>query len=393
MSHSAPTRVLHIIESTTAGVRRYVTYLLQHQSPQWHMEVACPIIRQAHYGDVAFIEEIRQMHITVYDVPMRRSIGLSDGMALRELWSVMRRGHYDLIHTHSSKAGFLGRLTAHLCGVPVVHTPNGLYYLGQHGFKRWFYRTLERLAGFLTTKMIAVSEGEREVIRRDRLVKLDRLCVIENGVDAQQIRRHADSPQGQALRVQFHLDGRHPIIGAAGRMVPQKDPLTFVHAAARLKDTLPEAIFVWCGDGELRSETERLAVQLNVPLIVPGHQENSAAIMRAFDVFVLPSIYEGLPFALLEAMALGLPIVATDISGVRDVLRQQPAGWLTAPQDADALAATIARAWAQPEEARRRAQVAQRLVETRFPVEQMVQQHLTLYQQVLQVHAGKSSGH
>ena len=75
----------------------------------------------------------------------------------------------------------------------------------------------------------------------------------------------------------------------------------------------------------------RLAAQLNVPLITTGHQENSAAIMRPFDVFVLPSIYEGLPFALLEAMALGIPIVATDISGVRDVLGDQQAGWLTDP--------------------------------------------------------------
>jgi glycosyltransferase involved in cell wall biosynthesis len=175
-------------------------------------------------------------------------------------------------------------------------------------------------------------------------------------------------------------------------MVPQKDPLTFVHAAARLKEAVPEAIFVWCGDGELRTETEQLAAQLNVPLIVPGHQENSAAIMRAFDVFVLPSIYEGLPFALLEAMALGLPIVATDIIGVRDVLGQQPAGWLTMPQDADALAATIAQAWAQPEEARQRAQTARQLVETHFSVEHMVQQHLALYQQVLQVHAGSPIG-
>jgi glycosyltransferase involved in cell wall biosynthesis len=159
--------------------------------------------------------------------------------------------------------------------------------------------------------------------------------------------------------------------------------LTFVRAAAHLKATLPEALFVWCGDGELRAETESLAAQLNVPLIVPGHQENSAAIMRAFDVFVLPSIYEGLPFALLEAMALGLPIVATDISGVRDVLGREAAGWLTAPQDAQALATKIAHAWKQPDEAQRRARAAQQLVTTRFSVEHMVQQHLALYEAVL----------
>ena len=380
----APLRVLHVIESTTAGVRRYVTYLLQHRSPQLQMEVACPIVRQANYGDVAFVEEIRQLGVPIHDVPMQRAIGASDAVALRELWSVAQQGRYDLIHTHSSKAGFLGRLTARLSGVPVVHTPNGLYYLGQRGLKRRFYRALEQLAGLLTTEMIAVSEGEREVIARDRLVKPDRLCVIENGVDAQQIRQQADSPEGQGLRERLNLTGQRPIIGAVGRMVPQKDPVTFVRAAARLKEVVPEAIFVWCGDGELRAETERLAAQLNVRLIVPGHQENSAAIMRAFDVFVLPSIYEGLPFALLEAMALGVPVVATDIIGIRDVLGQPLAGWLTTPQNAEALATMIAYAWLGPEEAQQRAHTARQLVETRFSVEQMVQRHLALYQQVAQ---------
>jgi glycosyltransferase involved in cell wall biosynthesis len=389
MSHPSSARILHIIESTTAGVRRYVTYLLQHQSPRWHMEVACPIIRQANYGDVAFVEEIRQMGIPIHDVPMRRAIGPSDALALRELRSVVQRGRFDLIHTHSSKAGFLGRLTARLSGIPAVHTPNGLYYLGQHGPKRQFYRSLEQLAGSLTTAMIAVSAGECEVIRRDRLVKPERLCIIKNGVDAQQIRDQADSPEGRALRDRLKLNGQHPIIGAAGRMVPQKDPLTFVRAAARLREVLPDATFVWCGDGELRAETERLAAQLNVPLMVPGHQENSAAIMRAFDVFVLPSIYEGLPFALLEAMALALPIVATDIIGIHDVLGQELAGWVTAPQDADALAAAIAQAWAQPEESWRRAQTARHMVEDHFSVEHMVQQHLALYEQILQKKASR----
>ena len=384
MSQSSPARVLHVIESTTAGVRRYVTYLLQHQSPQWHMEVACPTIRQAHYGDVAFVEEIRKLGVHVHDVPMRRTIGLSDALALRELWLVVRRGRFDLIHTHSSKAGFLGRLTARLNGAPVVHTPNGLYYLGQHGFKRQFYRALEQLAGFLTTQMIAVSEGEREVIARDRLVSPNQLCVIENSVDARRIRQQADSPEGQALRARLLLNGRRPVIGAAGRMVPQKDPLTFVRAAALLKDALPGAIYVWCGDGELRTETERLAAQFSVPLIMPGHQENSAAIMRAFDVFVLPSIYEGLPFTLLEAMALGLPIVASDISGVRDALGHEAAGWLATAQDAQALAAQILCAWTQQEETQRRARAAQQLVETRFSVEHMVQQHFALYDRLLQ---------
>jgi glycosyltransferase involved in cell wall biosynthesis len=384
MSHPPATRVLHVIESTTAGVRRYVTYLLQHQSPHWQMEVACPAIRQKHFGDTAFVDEIRQLGVRVHDVPMQRSIGRSDVQAARVLLRVVQQGRYDLIHTHSSKAGFLGRAIAQLAGVPVVHTPNGLYYLGQQGVKRSFYQLLERLAGRLTTQLIAVSEGERIVITRDRLAPPERLCVIENGVDAPQIRDEAAAPHARQLCERLGIDGQQPIIGAAGRLVSQKDPLTFVRAAAQLRQTYPTAQFVWCGDGELRAATEQLAAQLNVPLITTGHQENSAAIMQTFDVFVLPSIYEGLPFTLLEAMALGIPIVATDISGVRDVLGDQQTGWLTEPRNAASLAATIERALSQSSEAQRRTQAAQHLVERQYSAQLMVQRHLELYQHIVQ---------
>jgi glycosyltransferase involved in cell wall biosynthesis len=391
MSTPPATRVLHVIESTTAGVRRYVTYLLQHQSSQWHMEVACPAIRQEHFGDTAFVDEIRQLGVRVHDVPMQRSIGPVDLKAACVLRTVVQRGKYDLIHTHSSKAGFLGRSIARLSGVPVVHTPNGLYYLGQRGVKRWFYQTLERLAGRLTTQLIAVSDGERIVIMRDRLVPPDRLCVIENGVDALQIRDEAAAPHVRQLCEQLGLNGQQPIIGTAGRMVPQKDPLTFVRAAAQLRQTYPTAQFVWCGDGELRTATEQLAAHLNVPLITTGHQENSAAIMQTFDVFVLPSIYEGLPFALLEAMALGIPIVASDISGVRDVLGDQQAGWLTEPRNETALATTIERALSQTSESQRRTHAAQHLVETQYSVQLMVQRHLELYQHLVQSKNSRSA--
>ncbi len=377
-------RMLHVIESTTAGVRRYVTYLLQHQSSTWQTEVACPATRQGNFGDVAFVNEVKQLGVPVHNVHMRRTLGWSDTVALRELQQVIQHGQYDLIHTHSSKAGFLGRLSAHSCGVPVIHTPNGLYYLGQRGFKRWLYRTLEQLAGRWTTQLIAVSHGECEVIARDRLVPPELLCVIENGVDVHEILHEAALPAGRELCNRYGFNERKPIIGSAGRLVPQKDPLTFVRAAARLRAQWPDALFVWCGDGELRGEMERLAAQLHVPLLLTGHQENSAAIMQAFHMFVLPSLYEGLPFSLLEAMALGIPIVATDIIGIREVLGQEPAGWLAMPQDDAALAFALAQAWSQPAEAQHRAQAARQRVETHYSVERMIEQHLALYERILQ---------
>ncbi len=383
-------RLLHVLEATTAGVRRYVTYVLNRRPSDWDVEVACPIVRESHFGDVVFVDDLKQLDVRMHPLPLRRSIGPSDAFAARELLGLIRAERFDLIHTHSSKAGFIGRLIAKASGVPVVHTPNGLYFLEQVGFKRWFYLMLEWLAGRVTSRMVAVSAGERDVIIRHGLVAPERVSLIENGVDAVMVRSQAEAVAATRLRDSLGLNGNGLLVGGVGRMVPQKDPLSFVRAAQQVKQSFPDARFVWCGDGELRPAVEDLARRLDVPLIVTGHLENVWAVMRRFDVFVLPSLYEGLPFTLLEAMALGVPAVATDVVGTRDVLRGEQAGWLVAPGDDTRLAQAIQDVLSQPDEARRRVETAKHLVETRYSVERMIAAHYDLYACTLQT-AGRQA--
>ena len=379
---SAP-RLLHIVEATTAGVRRYVTSLLEGLSAEWDMEVACPAIRETHFGDVAFVDDVRRLGIPLHALPLRRSIGLADVAAARSVVALLRRGRYDVVHTHSSKAGFIGRLAARLAGVPVAHTPNGLYFLEQTGLKRRFYLTLEQIAGRATTRIIAVSEGERDILIRHRLASPERICLIENGVDVKKVRERASSPTSDDLRRSLNLSGEGALVGGVGRMAPQKDPLAFVRAARQVLQTIADARFVWCGDGELRRGVEDLAHELTVPLHVTGHLENVWAVMQCFDVFVLPSLYEGLPFTLLEAMALGVRVVATDVVGTRDVLHGEGAGWLVAPRDETALAAAVVDALTRQAEAQKRVEAASRLVETRFSIERMISAHGELYEAVM----------
>ena len=376
-----PLRLLHVLEATTAGVRRYVTQLLARPPTGWQAEVACPPVRQAHYGDTAFVDDVKRLGVPLHQLPLRRSIGPGDARAARELLALLRRERFDLLHTHSSKAGFIGRLAGRAAGVPVVHTPNGLYFLEQAGLKRGFYLALEWLAGRAATRLIAVSEGERQVVIRHRLARPDRIRLIENGVDPEAIRAQANGADAVALWQSLGLERAGPLVGGAGRLVPQKDPLIFVRAARQVLQTFPGAQFVWCGDGELRTEAERLAHELGVPLRVTGHLENVWAVMRRLDVFVLSSRYEGLPFTLLEAMALGVPVVAMDVIGARDVLKGTQAGWLVEPCDATTLAQVMSQVLAQPYEARCRAETALRLVETRFSIERMLHAHGEVYQE------------
>jgi glycosyltransferase involved in cell wall biosynthesis len=231
--------------------------------------------------------------------------------------------------------------------------------------------------------MVAVSEGERDIIIRHRLASPDRICPIENGVDVKKVRERASAPSSDELRRSLNLSGEGALVGGVGRMAPQKDPLAFVRAARQVLRTIPDARFIWCGDGELRQSAEDLAHELNVPLRVTGHLENVWAVMQCFDVFVLPSLYEGLPFTLLEAMALGVRVVATDVVGTRDVLQGEGAGWLVAPHDETALAAAVVDALTRQAEAQERVEAASRLVETRFSIERMISAHGELYEAVM----------
>ena len=376
-------RLLHLVESTTAGVRRYVTQLIERPPVGWSVEVACPEVREGHFGDVGFVQEMKRLGVRTHFLPLRRAISLQDMAAARALAALLRGDAFDLMHTHSSKAGFIGRIVGRALGVPVIHTSNGLHFLEQMGLKRWFFLNLERAAGRLGAYTIAVSEGEREVMIRHRLISRERLRLIHNGVDAGWVRRGAGLPLTEDLHRAVGLAQQGPLIGAVGRMAPQKDPLTFVRASRRVLTSLPDARFIWCGDGELRPSVERLATDWDIPLQVTGHLENVWPLMARLDVFVLSSLYEGLPFALLEAMALSVPVVATDVVGTRDVLRDEGAGLLAAPRDEAGLAEAICRTLAQPEQTRRRVEEAARLVETRYSLERMLASHCDLYAEVM----------
>lgn len=372
-------RILHIVESTTAGVRRYVTNLVQCLPLGWDVDVACPAIRETHFGDIDFVSEMTRLDVPVHLLSLRRSISLADVGAARSLYALVKCERFDLLHTHSSKAGFIGRLVAKATGIPAIHTPNGLYFLEQSGVKRWFYVTLERLVGRVTNVTIAVSEGERDVLLRHKLVLRERVIVIENGVDVAAVRSYAEGQDVDQFRHRITSLGRGPIIGGIGRLVVQKDPFSFVRAAQRIRHAIPDSRFIWVGDGELTRDVERLAQQLDVPLLLIGHSENVWALLSQFDVFVLPSLYEGLPFSLLEAMALGVPVIATDVVGTKDVLQNNSAGRLVPPRDDVALAQAVLYTLAHPDVTQSRVEAAYRLVKTRFSLERMCAAHHELY--------------
>jgi len=345
-------QILHVVEATIAGVRTHVQVVTAGlDQRRFQSVVACPLRRENACGDDQFVNFLTSVGIPIVPVAMRRSISLrADSAALWRLVGVFRSQRFDIIHLHSSKAGFLGRLAARVAGVgaAVVYSPHGLSFLGEQSpSKRRLYLALERIAGRMCDRIIAVSAGEHQVIAQAGLISPDRIVQIDNGITPIALPAGFDR---SAMRCALGQPGSAPLIGTVARLSNQKNPRLFLDAAAQVLRNEPEARFVWCGGGELLESARAYARDLGIEAACCflGHRSDAHQVLAALDYFWLTSDFEGLPLAPLEAMALQVPVIATDVVGTRDLLASG-AGLLVPRGDAPALALATMRLIYAPE--------------------------------------------
>lgn len=333
-------RVLEILEATEGGTRRHLVDLVTHLDPaRFDISVACSTLRDASFADDLRLMESRG--IAVHIIPMRRAISpFRDALAFLRLVRLMRRERYDVVHTHSSKAGFLGRLAARVARVPwVIHTPHTFAFeMTVGGAARFFYVCLERFAARLTDRLICVCPSQRAAAAA--LMDPARVVVIENGIGAMP---ECDSLERVRRRRELRFEDSHLVVGVVGRFTAQKGHRHFVEAACQVAVRVPEARFLLVGDGVLRPAIERqiAAAGLAERVIIVGACDDVPSLMPLLDVAVLPSLWEGLPYTLLEAMAAGRAVVASRVGGIPDVIVDGENGLLVPPADPTALAAAV----------------------------------------------------
>jgi len=347
-------RILHVVEATIAGVRTHVQVVTAGlDQRRFQSVVACPLRRENACGDDQFVNFLTSVGIPIVPVAMRRSISpRADIAALRQLIGMLQSQRFDIIHLHSSKAGFLGRLAARIAGgsAAVVYSPHGLSFLGNRSpAERQLYLALERIAGRLCDRIIALSASEHQIIAQAGLISHDRIAQIENGIPPIALPAGFDRA---AMRRTLGQPDDAPLIGTVARLSSQKNPRLFLEAAAQVLRDQPAARFVWCGGGELRAMASAYARELGIDeaCCFLGHRNDAHQVLAALDYFWLTSDYEGLPLAPLEAMALRVPIIATDVVGTRDLLASG-AGLLVPYGDAAALATATIRLTRAPERA------------------------------------------
>jgi glycosyltransferase involved in cell wall biosynthesis len=311
---------------------------------------------------------------------LRREVRpLADLQALAELRRVIRRVRPDIVHTHSSKAGILGRFAAASQRVPtVVHSIHGFGFgVHQAAPVRAAFLAAERAAARRTTAFIAVSRHNLEEGVRFGLFPAERARVIRSGIDLAAFRSHRG---GEAVRREFGIPAAAPLVVQIACFKPQKAPERFVELAAALASRFPQAHFLLAGDGALRGDLERRRrdAGLDRRLHLPGWRTDIPALLDAATVVTLTSRFEGLPRVLVEALAAGVPVVATAVDGVPEVVRDGKNGFLVAPGDTGAMAARVGEIM---DDAGLRAHLAARAPEglEEFERDTMVRQQEALY--------------
>jgi len=289
-------------------------------------------------------ELARRLGIPVLACPhLKRPVRpLADLRALLWLRRTLRSLRPDVVHAHTSKAGALGRLAAGR--VPVIYSPHGHLFYGYHGKLGTALVVLaERALAPRADRIAVLTETSRAEHLGRRIGRFDQFVTVPSGVDLE--RFGPDEEARSRVRAEFGFGAGIPVVGWAGRFTHVKGPDVFVEAAARIAAGLPEAGFVLAGDGELRAETERRAEELGLAnrCRFPGHRDDVAGLLNACDVFVLTSRNEGQGLAVVEAMACGTPVVATDVAGVGEVLLDGRAGVLARPGDPRAVADAVTR--------------------------------------------------
>jgi glycosyltransferase involved in cell wall biosynthesis len=291
------------------------------------------------------VEAAREAGVPVHVVNrlVRPIAPARDGAALAALVRLFRRERYDVVHTHSVKAGFLGRLAARLAGVPlVVHTIHGVPFEIDGRLRSRVYLAYERLLAPLTHRIVCVGEALRQEVEGWGVVPAAKLLTIYSGIDFD---AYAPTQDAAALRRQLGLDGAAPIVGSVGRLTACKSQVDLVDAMTLLAARRPAAALVLVGDGELRGDLARRirerGLQGRVHLL--GERDDVPDLLRLFDVYAMSSRWEGVGRALTEAMFVGLPIVATPVYGVKEVIRHEETGLLVPPGDPAALATAVER--------------------------------------------------
>jgi glycosyltransferase involved in cell wall biosynthesis len=391
MSTTPRTRVARVItRMNIGGPAWHVTILSTRLGPEFETRL---LVGEEDAREGSMFDTARAAGAEIVHVPglKREPSPVDDLRVAIWLYRYFRVWRPQIVATHMAKAGALGRTAAFLARVPIrIHTFHGHVLEGYFGAtKNSVYATMERLLDLVTTRFVAISPMLKRDLERMGIGKR-RTALIRLGLD---LERFAEVPARGALRAGLGISPEVPLVGIVGRLVPIKGHDLFLEMAARVVERKPDAHFVIVGDGELwdslQQQVQRLRLGERVHLT--GWRQDLENVYGDLDVLVCSSLNEGTPVSVIEAGAAGVPVVATDVGGVRDVIVDGETGLLAASGDAASLARRVIQVLNDRALAEAMSAAARRWVTGRYSADRLVDDIRTLYLSLLPRQAAPDS--
>ena len=372
----APIRVLHVLATLLPGGSEISVLRLISVLDPGRYQVRVAWLR----GEPVLENEFRAAGADVVPMGMRAKL---DPACFLRLVRYVARERIDIVHTHMDVADFYGALAGRLggarCVVATKHAPDE--FRTRRTWRRYPFMVLERLAYAMEDAVIVVSEGLASFLEETEHLPRRKMVVIGHGIDE----TSCVVPRPQARQAPG-LPAFDPLLGAVGRLSPEKGQAVLLRALPAILAAFPRGGLVLAGEGPSRRELEAEALRLGIAdrAVFLGFRRDVPALLGAIDLFVQPSIYEGFGISLLEAMAAGLPIVASRVGGIPEMVQDGATGLLVPPQDPAALAAAVVRLLRDGDAARRLGEAAARGARARYSLQAVAARVEALYREILE---------
>lgn len=311
---------------------------------------------------------------------------VKDIAATINLYRYLKKNRYHIVHTHNSKAGFIGRLSAKLAGVPVIiHTVHGFAFHDQEPlWRRMLFRNLERMASTCCDRMIFISRPLIDWALKEKITSTEKIVKIYSGIELDRFKPVSDDEKKQA-KIRWGINPDDPVAGIVSKLWEGKGHKILIKAFKELTKDLKKAKLFIVGEGYLEDELRSYAKELGISesIVFTGFRFNVSEVMACFDISVLPSFFEGMGRVLIEAMAMKIPVVASNVGGIPDIVKENKNGILVPPGNVSELSEAMKKLLTNPEMSISMGKYGHQKATETFGAESMSEKILNIYKECL----------
>ncbi len=373
-------KVMYVVRPVEGGIREHLKVLIQYFKPSYDLVVVCPFRG-------VLIESFQGAGARIIPLEIREKLNpFRDFHQALCLARIIQKEKPDIIHLHGFKAGFLGRLSSlGFSKIPVVLTVHNYYaYPEKSLIPFYFFKKSEKLLSRRVSRIITVSDALKDNLTHTMGICDEKITRIYNGIDYVRFQDNGKKDREEkndSYKVRLGIPPGVPLIGTAARMAPQKGLGIFLEAANIIIREGRSCLFLLAGDGPMKQELENRAKDLNLEerVIFPGKVEDIVGFLSCLDLFVLPSLSEGLSITLLEALAAEKPVVASRVGGVSEIVIDGITGGLVPPGDPVSLASKVIEFLDNPKQSKIMAIQGSQRVKDYFNLQDMVKRTDDLY--------------